>query len=143
MKCPFCDTNVIKKQKFFESKNFYCLYNIRPVFPGHSLIIPKYHIKSFLELKEDTVKEFFKLLKNVSKNLIKLYKADGIDLAIQDGKYAGQSVEHFHIHLIPRKKGDIKGDPSYWFIKLISNHNRDISENELKKNINLIKNCLK
>ncbi len=143
MKCPFCDSNVIKEQKFFESKNYYCLYNIRPVFLGHSLIIPKQHIKSFLKLKENTTKEFFKILKKISKILMKVYKADGIDLAIQDGKYAGQSIKHFHIHLIPRKKGDIKGDPSYWFIKLISNENRNISEKELRKNINLIRKNLK
>jgi diadenosine tetraphosphate (Ap4A) HIT family hydrolase len=142
MNCPFCDSDIIRKQSFFKSKNFFCLYNIRPLFPGHSLLIPKKHIKSFLELKDSTTKEFFKILKKVSKALIKTYKADGINLVIQDGKYARQSIKHFHIHLIPRKKGDIKGNPTDWFLKFISNKERNVSRKEISKNINLIRKNL-
>ncbi len=144
MECPFCDPNIIKEQKFFESENFYCFYNIRPLFPGHSLIIPKKHFKSFLELEDNTAKEFIRVLKKVSKTLMKAYKATGMDLAIQDGKDAGASIDHFHIHLIPRKRGDVGGDATEWFGKVIDDEIKikTISEEEVKENIDLIKKHL-
>jgi diadenosine tetraphosphate (Ap4A) HIT family hydrolase len=76
------------------------------------------------------------------KILKRAYNSDGFDLALQDSKEAGQSVFHVHLHLLPRKKGDIDGDPSSWFSLILENNNRDIPEQEMKENIEKIKKSM-
>ena len=153
MKCPFC--NLIKKedlslnyvsnsQIFYQSKNFFSVYNIKPILPGHSLIISKRHFKSFLGLKNNDVNELFRVIKKTVKALIKVYNSDGFDIAIQDGEVGGQSVEHFHIHIIPRKKGDIKGDPTRWFFDILKNESvKILSYKDMNKNVDKIKRAIK
>lgn len=153
MKCVFC--NLIKKEElsldyvssnqiFYQSRNFFCVYNIKPILPGHSLIVPKKHIKSFLDLKDSNVIEMFKVIKKTVKALMKAYNSDGFDIAIQKGEAGGQSVEHFHLHVIPRKKGDMKGDPSQWFINLLESGSlKIISSKEMKRNVDKIKKLIK
>jgi bis(5'-adenosyl)-triphosphatase len=111
--------------------------------PGHSLVITKRHIKSFFGLKDIEVKELFKVIKKATKALMKVYDSDGFDLAIQEGEAAGQSIEHFHIHIIPRKKGDMKGDPSQWFVNLLSSGLRIMSEKDMKENVDKIKRVIR
>ena len=102
--CPFCqldtpliikgvDLSIIIRDKFAVS-------------PGHTLIISKRHISSFFEA---TSEEKIALLNGIeqAKALInKEFSPDGYNIGINDGEAAGQTIEHLHIHLIPRYKGD-------------------------------------
>ena len=153
MSCPFCKlieednlslNQVSSNQIFYQSKNFFCVYNIKPILPGHSLVIPKRHVKNFFELKDVEVIEMFKVIKKAYNALKKVYDSDGLNIAIQEGESGGQSVEHLHMHVIPRRKGDMQGNPSQWFVKLLeSNSFKIISEKDMKGNVDKIKRAIK
>lgn len=104
MKCVFCNRNEIHNQIFYESEHFIGVVNIRPVLEGHSLLIPKRHVESYLDLNEDEMKELPFALKGVVNALMKSYQGEGFDASIQNGKVAGQVIPHIHFHIFPRKK---------------------------------------
>ena len=82
-------------------------YDNYPVADGHVLIIPKRHVLSFLQLNESEVLGFYKILKMAQNILLLKYSLDGFTIGINQGKAAGQTIEHLHIHLIPRYFGDV------------------------------------
>jgi diadenosine tetraphosphate (Ap4A) HIT family hydrolase len=144
MNCPFCDPEIIRKQIFGETKQFRFFYNHKPVLPGHSLIVPKRHIESILDMNESELAELGPLMKKLSIALMKAYSCDGIDMSLQNGATAGASVAHIHWHLVPRKAGDIQGDPSLWMAKVVEaeRSRQGISDEDLRKNIERIKKAL-
>lgn len=77
-----------------------------PLSPGHALVIPKRHIASLFEATKDEREALLDLLEQTRMELIRQYNPDGFNIGINDGAYAGQTVMHLHIHLIPRYKGD-------------------------------------
>lgn len=80
-----------------------------PVTKLHMLIISKVHKSSFFNLKNHTYKNLFNLLVKSKKYVQGLdKKVLGFNVGFNDGKYAGQTIDHFHLHLIPRRKGDQK-----------------------------------
>jgi diadenosine tetraphosphate (Ap4A) HIT family hydrolase len=81
-----------------------------PVSPGHTLILPKRHIASFFETTEAERKDLLELLERTRDELQSKHKPDGFNIGINDGRAAGQTVMHLHIHLIPRYAGD-REDP--------------------------------
>ena len=102
--CPFCKPNKIKS--LLESNHFLIVGDLHPISIGHLLIITKRHVKSFFET---TKEEKIALLNGIeqAKALIdKELSPDGYNIGINDGEAAGQTIEHLHIHLIPRYKGD-------------------------------------
>lgn len=116
MNCPFCDLN-IEKFGFLSSQNFLAIYNRSPILPGHSLIIPKAHFKSLLELPTSLLPEMMELSIRSVKLLMKVFHAEAFDWTVQDGWAAGQTVPHLHVHLIPRIEGDL-ATPGDWYPKL-------------------------
>ena len=105
--CPFCNK---KKQKIIYSSKF--IYVVRDSFPVtkyHSLIIPHRHISNFFDLNNDELKNLSEILKKERQSLLNLDKEiTAFNVGVNAGKDAGQSVMHCHIHLIPRRKGDIE-----------------------------------
>ncbi len=89
----------------------------KPILPGHSLIIPKKHIISFLELYQEELAEFIILGQKAARILTLYFKSDNFNLSIQDGIWAGQTLFHLHMHIIPRKNGDLK-KPGDWYPEL-------------------------
>ncbi len=71
------------------------------------LIIPYRHIESLFDATEKEIKAIFSLLKEAKAYLDGEFKPDGYNVGVNIGKYAGQTVMHLHVHLIPRYKGDI------------------------------------
>ncbi len=71
------------------------------------LIIPYRHIDSLFDATEEETEAIFSLLKEAKAYLDRKFKPDGYNVGVNIGKYAGQTVMHLHIHLIPRYKGDI------------------------------------
>ena len=91
---------------FFNSAHSYGIVNIKPVVPGHVLILPKRVCPRFGDLTPSEISDLFLSCSLVSKVIEKMYHAEAITMTIQDGPSAGQTVPHVHVHLIPRVKGD-------------------------------------
>lgn len=102
---------------FAESENFRAIYNLAPILPGHSLIVFKQHISSFLEVPEEYTIEMMQFSRKVIRTLKEAFNTSAFDWTLQEGIEAGQTIEHMHIHIIPRKKGDLP-EPGDWYPKL-------------------------
>ncbi|MBI1978799.1 MAG: HIT family protein [Candidatus Aenigmarchaeota archaeon] len=106
-KCPFCNKNNLKKHEIiYEDINNLAFFSSQPVTLGHTLIIPKRHVKSVLALTDKETDKLFELVKKIAKTVHKVLKPAGLDIGTNYGRIAGQSVDHLHVHVIPRYKGD-------------------------------------
>ena len=105
---PFCDKEQYSKTIFYMGRHFMALYNIRPILPGHSLLIPIRHVTRITELSSDEAKDMIAAMREVVPALIKLYGADddSYNMDIQSGPSSGRTIDHLHLHVIPRKPGD-------------------------------------
>jgi bis(5'-adenosyl)-triphosphatase len=143
--CPFCNINTNSTQ-FAESANFRAIYNIAPILPGHSLIIPKGHATSLLDLSEAEICEMVNFSQKCVRILRKAFHTTGFDWTIQEGEEAGQTIKHLHLHLIPRKRNDLP-NPGDWYPKLLqseseaidSKQRHKLSEDQVSKVVALIK----
>ena len=108
--CIFCKkTNykVIKSTKYF----FIIRDTAYPVTKHHTLVIANRHVSDYFELKTEEIIELNEILSNQKKDLQELdNQITGFNVGVNVGKDAGQSIMHCHIHLIPRRKGDVE-DP--------------------------------
>ncbi|KAK5094815.1 Dinucleoside triphosphate hydrolase [Lithohypha guttulata] len=107
---------VTTSQAFYVSVNSltYALVNLRPLLPGHSLVCPVRHVPRLSQLSDAETTDLFLTVKRVSEMLERVFKADALNVAVQDGAAAGQSVNHVHVHIIPRRDGDVaNGDEVY------------------------------
>lgn len=77
-----------------------------PAAPGHALIIPKEHYKDIFELPEEVAQALYPLAKEMATRIKLAVDAEGMNIVQNNGEVAGQSVYHFHLHLVPRKAGD-------------------------------------
>ena len=77
-----------------------------PITPGHSLVTPLRHVQKFEELTPEEKAAIFELAAEVKEALRKAFGAEGFNHAWNEGAVAGQSIPHFHLHIIPRKAGD-------------------------------------
>lgn len=111
--CPFCNQNIMKSV-FYRQGNTLAIYNIAPVLPGHSLVIPEKHITSLLDLNQDEMIEFFNTAQTALQILMKAFHTDAFDWSIQEKPEAGQTIEHLHLHIVPRLKDDLK-QPGDWY----------------------------
>ena len=105
--CLFCNK---KKQKIiFTSELLFVVRDSYPVTKLHTLIIPHRHVSNFFDLNDKELNDLNKILKKERKSLLVLDKEiTGFNVGVNAGKDAGQSIMHCHIHLIPRRKGDIE-----------------------------------
>ena len=108
--CIFCNKTNCKI--VFTTKYFFIIRdNSYPVTKHHTLIITNRHVADFFELTKEEMIELDEILKNQKQELKKLDKEiSGFNVGVNIGKDAGQSIMHCHLHLIPRRKGDVK-DP--------------------------------
>lgn len=81
--------------------------------PGHVLVIPFRKVQYLGDLSPEEVSDVFTTVQRVQKMLAKTYSTSDANVAIQDGPEAGQTVPHFHCHIIPRAKGNTDGDGIY------------------------------
>jgi diadenosine tetraphosphate (Ap4A) HIT family hydrolase len=105
--CLFC--NIKESGSTLENELAYASYDTYPVTNGHCLIIPKRHIKNYFDLTDKEILACFQLIKKIK---IKIESNDdtveGFNVGTNSGSVAGQSVLHCHIHVIPRRKGDVE-----------------------------------
>ena len=106
--CAFCQIINNKKQRILAQNTLaFAIRDGYPVSAGHSLIIPCRHAGSFFEISSDERMALFELLDKVKIEIDKQYSPDAYNIGINDGMEAGQTLQHLHIHLIPRYQGDI------------------------------------
>ena len=104
MNCIFCD--IIEKKAgaeiLYEDNDIISFLDIRPVNFGHTLVIPKAHYDNFTSVPEDTMKKLISVTQVLSDAIVKSLNPDGFNVITNNGKAAGQSIYHFHFHIIPR-----------------------------------------
>lgn len=108
MACPFC--GLPAERIIAADAHALVIRDGFPVSCGHTLIIPRRHVGSFFELTTQERTALFTQLDNAKSALDKEFAPDGYNIGINDGKAAGQTVMHLHMHLIPRYVGD-RPDP--------------------------------
>ena len=106
--CVFCKiiAGTIPSATVYEDENFKAILDISPAAKGHIIILSKTHRENLLELDDQTASEAILVAKRLAKAMLEELNCDGINMLQNNGEAAGQSVLHYHIHLIPRFKGD-------------------------------------
>jgi len=106
--CVFCKIvrGELPAAKIYESERSLAFLDINPISPGHTLVIPKEHASSLVELDEATTADVFNAVRMVMRMLKVALHPDGFNIGINDGKAAGQEIMHVHVNVIPRYEGD-------------------------------------
>ncbi len=106
--CVFC--KIIKKEKKAEFRtetdNFIAILDANPRSSGHTLIIPKKHYVTLLDIPTTLSEELIKLTKKISSEILEKKQGDGFNIIMNNLSPADQVVMHAHLHIIPRKEGD-------------------------------------
>lgn len=105
--CIFCKiaNREVGSEKIDESENFFVVNDVNPVGEGHCLIISKKHFETVFDLSSEFGNELIEVVKKQGKRLMDSGLSDGIKLVQNNYEASGQIVKHFHLHVIPEKKG--------------------------------------
>ncbi len=118
--CIFCKiiAGEIPSQTLYEDEKFKVILDVGPATKGHALILPKNHYANFYEQPEEDSVDTIRLAKKMMQQMTDKLKCDGFNIVQNNGEVAGQTVFHYHMHLIPRYKNDgeilkyVAGSPS-------------------------------
>lgn len=102
--CVFCKiaAGEIPSRKIYEDKDVIAIMDLSPTSKGHSLIIPKEHYTNIYDIDEDIAAKIMKVAKKLATKMTVALNCDGFNLLQNNGATAGQTMFHFHMHLIPR-----------------------------------------
>lgn len=108
MDCLFCKivAGELPAHKLYEDERVLAFLDIQPGAEGHALVIPKDHATGFLDLEDETRDAIFAAARRIAPALIEETGAEGLNLHQSNGEAAGQVIFHFHLHLLPRRRGD-------------------------------------
>ena len=98
MDCVFCGLDNL----VLENELAQAVWDIHPVSRGHLLVMPKRHVESYFDARAEEKQAMWALVDQARDMIIEEYKPGGFNIALNDGKCAGQTVMHAHLHLIPR-----------------------------------------
>lgn len=120
MDCIFCKIakGEIPSKTIYEDAEFRVILDLGPAAKGHALILPKKHADNLYELSDETAASAMKLARKMALLMKEKLHCDGLNLVQNNGAAAGQTVSHFHMHIIPRYEGDgqsinwVPGEPS-------------------------------
>lgn len=106
--CIFCKiaAGEIPSTTIYEDDDFRVILDIEPASKGHALILPKEHYANLYELPEELASKALIVAKKVITKMTKIVDCEGYNVLQNNGEVAGQTVFHYHIHLIPRYKED-------------------------------------
>ena len=109
--CIFCKIAAgdIPSATLYEDDDFRVILDLGPASKGHALILPKEHFANLYELDDEIASKVFVLAKKMITKLTDVLGCDGYNIVQNNGTAAGQTVFHFHMHLIPRYEGDKVG----------------------------------
>ncbi len=102
--CIFCEIikGNIPSKKVYEDDKVLAILDISQITKGHTLVLPKKHFDNFLDIDEEYSNAVFNAANKVTKMINKAYKPLGFNIINNCGETAGQSVMHFHVHVVPR-----------------------------------------
>jgi diadenosine tetraphosphate (Ap4A) HIT family hydrolase len=103
--CPFCCP--ANGAVWITDEAGLALWDLYPVSEGHTLVVPMRHVASVYDLTRIEQSGLWQLVTSVRERLIERLSPDGFNIGINDGPFAGQTVAHAHIHVIPRRQGDV------------------------------------
>jgi diadenosine tetraphosphate (Ap4A) HIT family hydrolase len=108
--CEFCNiiSDTSNATTLIETESYLCFLDKYPVTEGHSLVIPRDHIQ-YLEQADGAA--LYEFLETAIAEIRRKYDPDGINVGLNDGPAAGQTIPHLHWHIIPRYKSDVE-DPT-------------------------------
>lgn len=114
--CIFCKiiAGEIPSKSIYEDDDFKVILDVSPASKGHALILPKEHCANIYEIDENLLGKAAKLAKKLASHMTEVLKCDGLNLVQNNGEIAGQTVFHFHMHLIPRYKNMKNNDILNW-----------------------------
>ena len=106
--CIFCKiaNGEIPSNVIYEDEEFRVILDVSPATRGHALILPKGHASNLFELPDETAEKAIVLAKKIGTAMMQTLGCTGLNLVQNNGASAGQTVMHFHLHLIPRYDGD-------------------------------------
>ena len=109
--CIFCKIagGNIPSSTVYEDEQFRVILDLSPATKGHALILPKQHYANIFEIDEHVLKDLIVLAKKVATAMKETLNCDGVNIVQNNGEVAGQTVFHFHMHMIPRYKNDNVG----------------------------------
>ncbi len=105
-KCVYCSLPEIKAREIISNDLAWAFPTNIPITPGHTLIAPIRCVAKLSDLTKEERSAILELADKIMNALKKLYDVEGFNCVWNEGKLAGQSVPHFHLHIVPRKKGD-------------------------------------
>ncbi len=106
--CPFCS---LPQARIIDGDELAVVVRDGyPVTPGHTLVIPRRHVGSIFDLTPEELQAVWRLLERSRIALAREFAAEAFNIGVNDGPAAGQTVPHMHMHLIPRRSGDV-ADP--------------------------------
>lgn len=105
MTCPFCSLEA--ERIWLASTPALAVFDGFPISDGHTLVIPKQHVASVFDLSPDEQLDLWSFVSQVRCELKKRFGVEAFNIGINDGALAGQTVLHAHIHVIPRRNGDV------------------------------------
>ena len=106
--CIFCKiaNGEIPSKTLYEDRNFRVILDLGPATKGHALILPREHAENLYDLPRESASEVMVLAQKMAATLVEKLRCDGLNLVQNNGEAAGQTVRHFHLHLIPRYVDD-------------------------------------
>ena len=106
--CIFCKiaNGEIPSNTIYEDDKFRVILDNGPATKGHALVLPKEHYADLFEMPEDLLADAAVVAKKVATNIKDKLSCDGLNLVQNNGETAGQTVMHFHLHIIPRYEND-------------------------------------
>jgi histidine triad (HIT) family protein len=137
MECIFC--KIIKGElpsvKVYENDKVIAFLDIRPINPGHTLVVPKEHFENLLDGGDEILKEIMLTVKKVAWAIVKAFDLKGFNVAQNNGEIAGQIVPHLHWHIVPRYPGDRLYDMGPWLRKEYKEGEMEEIANKIKKEL--------
>ena len=106
--CIFCKiaNGQIPSKTLYEDEDFRVILDLGPATEGHALILPKEHAANLFELSEELASKALVVAQKMAVRMKKVLGCEGLNLVQNNGEAAGQTVSHFHIHVIPRYEND-------------------------------------
>lgn len=111
---PFGFVPLSLRQVFYLSSFCYCTVNLKPFVPGHVLVMSRRPVISVDQLTDDEANDLMGTIRRTVRLIKDTYKTDSVTIAIQDGRPAGMTIPHLHVHIMPRRSHDaVSGDMVY------------------------------
>ena len=106
--CIFCKiaNGEISSKTLYEDADFRVILDLAPAAKGHALILPKDHAANLYELSEESASKVLVVAKKIAEQMKNKLNCEGLNLMQNNGEVAGQTVHHFHMHVIPRYSDD-------------------------------------